>query len=156
MLRILFVCTGNTCRSPMAEALLKEKIRQRGLGDKIMVYSAGVAAGVQAPASSGAYLAMHAKGIDLASHVSRQLLPETIAGADLVLTMTAGHKSSVLQLVPSAGDKLYTLAEFAGKSGQVADPFGGSTGIYQACAGQIEQLLELAWDKFVRLAGKKV
>nr|WP_092070696.1 low molecular weight protein arginine phosphatase [Dendrosporobacter quercicolus]NSL48344.1 low molecular weight protein arginine phosphatase [Dendrosporobacter quercicolus DSM 1736]SDM13804.1 protein-tyrosine phosphatase [Dendrosporobacter quercicolus] len=155
MLRILFVCTGNTCRSPMAEAILKEKVRQHQLEDKIRVFSAGVAAGAEAPASTGAYLAMSAKGIDLTSHYSRQLLPKDVEAADLVLTMTAGHKGAVLHIVPSAGDKLYTLAEFAGGAGQVTDPFGGSAEIYQACAAQIEQLLEQAWEKITALAGKK-
>jgi protein-tyrosine phosphatase len=139
----------------MAEALLKEKIRQHGLQDKILVLSAGIAAGDEFPASTGAHVAMHSKGLDLAGHYSRQLLPEYIEAADVVLTMTAGHKSAILAALPEAQNKLYTLAEFAGEASQVADPFGGDTDVYLACAEQIEQLLERAWGNFVALAGKK-
>lgn len=154
MLNILFICTGNTCRSPMAELLLWAKIRQAGFMDKIRVASAGIRAGGEFPASKGAQQAMKMRGLDLSQHQSQQLTREKIFQADLILAMTMAHKEAVLFMVPAAQDKVYTLAEYAGFSMDVRDPFGGSDEIYQAAAAQIDKLLDKVWQKIVILAGK--
>jgi protein-tyrosine-phosphatase len=154
MLRILVVCTGNTCRSPMAETLLNARIQQEGLGERVKVLSAGLYASGDYPASAGAQEVMARRGLDLAAHRTRQLLPEYVAAADIVLTMTASHKRAVVELAPQAADKVYTLAEYAGAETDVSDPFGGSPEVYQACADEIAQLLDKAWQKIAILAGK--
>ncbi len=154
MLRILIICTGNTCRSPMAEVLLRRKIEQAGLNEKIMVSSAGIATGGKFPASAGALAIMRSWGLNLTNHISRQLVPEYTEAADLVLTMTAGHKQTVLKIAPAAAGKVYSLKEYAGADCDVADPFGGSNQDYQACAEQIEKMLAKIWEKIVTLAGK--
>jgi len=154
MLRILLICTGNTCRSPMAEALLNEKVCQTGLTDRIKVLSAGLYANEGSPASGGAQTALAKRGLDLTTHRSRQVQPEYIEAADLVLVMTEAHKRSLLELTPQFGGKVHTLAEYAGEYIDVFDPFGGGSEVYETSAFEIDRLLNKGWQKIADLAGK--
>lgn len=155
MLQILIVCTGNTCRSPMAEVLLRDKIEKHHLTDQIVVSSAGVAVWGEGGASIGAQMAMGRRGINMLNHRSHRLLPEDIQSADLLLTMTASHKAAVLGIMPEAIDKVYALAEFAGEDRDIMDPYGENVAVYEACAEQIEKILEKSWKKIMTFAGKK-
>lgn len=109
---ILFVCTGNTCRSSMAEALARKILTEKGAQDSIKVISAGTAAMEGMPASPEAVEVMNARGIDLASHQAQKLTPELIREADIILTMTQDHKSQVISMVPSACSRVYTLKDY--------------------------------------------
>lgn len=153
MLQIMIVCTGNTCRSPMAEVLLRDKIH-KSAAQQIAVASAGIAAWNEGRASNGACYAMEKRGLAIGNHRSRRLVKEDIEAADLLLTMTAGHKAAVLSMMPEAQHKVFTLAEFAGENKDIFDPYGGDAAVYEACAVEIENILEKSWKRILDLAGK--
>lgn len=108
-MRILFVCTGNTCRSPMAEGLLRKLASERGVN--VEVSSAGVAASEGSPISRHAEAVLKDQGI-MDFITSKPLYEELTDWADLILTLTQGHKRHVIQKFPTAADKTYTLKEY--------------------------------------------
>jgi protein-tyrosine phosphatase len=147
---ILFVCTGNTCRSPMAEGLFRSllsdrlKCREDELPSRgFQVGSAGVAALPGAPASPNALEVLDQAGIDLTGHASQPVTEQLVAWADLVLTMTSRHLSAVVGAFPDSSSKVQLLCP----EGDVADPFGGSLRDYQECGEQIRQCLEYWLDQ---------
>ncbi len=109
----MFVCTGNTCRSPMAERLTAKMLERFDLGDDVQVMSAGLAALPGEPASSGACEAMRRDGIDLSNHRAKQLTKKMVEEADLILTMTASQKRHLLEIYPMSAGKVFVLKEFA-------------------------------------------
>lgn len=139
---IAVVCTGNTCRSPMAETLLRERLREKlGSEDAVRVLSAGVAAGVGSGASPQAVEVMGLRNLDLTGHSSRPLDDAVMNVADLILTMTRGHRAAILAAWPNMHDRVHTLRR---DGGDITDPVGMPVEVYESCSEQIDQELA-AW-----------
>ncbi|HXJ59185.1 MAG TPA: ribose 5-phosphate isomerase B [Verrucomicrobiae bacterium] len=140
MKTILFVCTGNICRSPMAEGLFRHAVKGR---TEFEVLSAGVGALEGMPPSEHAVRALRELGIDIAGHRSRMLTPELVHRADYIFGMTHSHVDAIMLMYPQAAEKTFLLREFDETldsfENDVPDPIGGSLEVYLNCRDQIEQ-----------------
>lgn len=149
-MNVLFVCTGNTCRSPLAETLARKVATERGIGD-FTTTSAGTNAWDGAPASDGALLVGMERQLDLGAHRSRKLTREMVAAADLVLVMSAAHLETVRQL--GGGGKVHLIDDYASDSRMsegVTDPFGGNLEGYREAADALQRSIEGMFDRLAR------
>ena len=144
---ILFVCTGNTCRSPIAAAIARRIAQERGLAH-LDLGSAGTSAVDGQPASDGALLVGIERQLDLTEHRARQLMPELVEQADLILVMGPHHLERVEAL--GGTGKSYLLTDYASRSQEgrpVTDPFGGDLDVYRATVDELESDIQRAVDR---------
>ncbi|GHU60271.1 protein-tyrosine-phosphatase [Clostridia bacterium] len=134
MKTILFVCTGNTCRSPMAEGIFN--VLARGSGINARACSRGVSVWARSPATPDAVDAAAAYGANISSHESRMVTEDIVDAADAVYCMTESHRAALERMYPRHSYKLYLLSEDG-----VPDPFLGGAEVYAAAAGKIESAL---------------
>ncbi len=142
---VCFVCTGNTCRSPMAEAYLAHVSRQRGIAEAVRVCSAGVSAG-GGSISEYSHVVLDSEGVDVPPGQSCSLTRAAVRDADLIVTMTKAHKDVVTGRFPEAQGKTQTLMSFVNSNADVADPIGGTIKEYQDCLDAMKPALEAIAD----------
>jgi protein arginine phosphatase len=139
--KLLFVCTGNTCRSPLAKVMAAAELVARGINDW-ETDSAGLAALSAMPASENAVAAAAEEGRDLSGHRSKPLTPELLAQSELVLVMTERHRATLQKVAPVLAGKIYTLKGYLGLSGDVPDPYGGDIEEYRRTKEELRCLVE--------------
>lgn len=144
-MNILFVCTGNICRSPMAEGYLKY-LCQKNKIKGVDVKSAGVGALDGCPASDEALMVLRSFGIDLSIHRSQRLTAALLGWADIVIVMTQGHKEIINRRFPDFNGKIVLLKNYDEKSGDIFDPMGGDFSIYNACFSDMKKALEKLFE----------
>ncbi len=176
MIRILYVCTGNTCRSPMAEYITLRLAKEYNLSDRISVSSAGVAALPGAAMAPAAVSALARRGIENTEiHQAGRATEDRIANADLILAMSTAHKEALVARYPGARDRIYTLLEYVSSlppsaaadvnderggfmnqshGSDIADPFGGGDDVYELTAAEIEDAVRRLLDHLRTQLGK--
>ncbi len=145
MERIMFICTGNTCRSPLAEAIAQKLFKEAG--HKVKVASAGLCVFYPTPASPYAVMSARELDVNISNHVSRQM-DGKLLDFDIFLTMTESQKEQLISDYPKISDKVYMLSEYAcGEVTDVVDPYGGDIDVYRDCAQQIASYVGLVAKK---------
>lgn len=138
MKKILFVCSGNTCRSPLAEGIARKIFKER-LKSPVTVFSAGSSAVDGMPASAEAVRVASRHGIDISDHQSRLLDSADVRNADLIVTMGEKHRSTVGVIDPGALSYTVVLTDFCEAGGGVPDPIGGGAEAYESAFELIEE-----------------
>ncbi len=152
MSAILFVCTGNLCRSPMAAGLLRKRLAEEGLDHRHRVFSAGVWAVDGNPASENAVEVMAERGIDISDHIAHTINAGDVAEADLILVMSREHGRMIRNTWPQYEWKIHRLSEMSGKRQDIQDPYGGPIEEYRATADIIDHYIEQGFQKILELA----
>ena len=152
MSKVLFVCTGNLCRSPMAEALLRARLASDEERRHWQIDSAGVWTVDGRPASTLAIEEMARRGIDLSAHRSRSVTGELMCEADLVLAMTQSHVAALEAAFPERASKIHLMSAMVDKAFDINDPYGGTRLEYQYVAEELTHLIEVGYERIVALA----
>lgn len=149
---IMFVCTGNLCRSPMAAGLLRQRLAKEGLTERVEVTSSGIWAVDDHPASANAIAVMADWGVDITDHIARTIRATDVAEADLILVMSQEHEQMIRNTWPQYSWKVHRLSEMIGKRKNVRDPYGGSVEEYRTCADTLAEYIEQGFERILELS----
>ncbi len=144
-MKILFICTGNICRSVIAESLFIKQAKAKK--SKAQAMSAGVGAFPGSPPPTEIIEILKREGQDVSAHTSTPLMPQALQQADLVLTMTGRQREAIIKKLPQLEKKVVVLKEYVGQKGDIVDPMGGKAEVYEEVfediKGVIEKLVEM-------------
>ena len=147
-MKIMFICTGNICRSAMAKALLLKMAKEQN--KNVEVYSSGIWAEEGDRPTNEAIEVMNDYGIDLRPHRATNIRNSEIEKMDVILCATINHKMNVIEMYPKLKDKIYTIKEYAGYRNDdlnINDPWGYGINIYKKCAKELEESIEIILKK---------
>ena len=151
-MKIMFICTGNICRSAMADGLFQKKIDDRKM-DNIEVYSSGIYASIGDTPTYEARRVMEEYGVDIKKHRATNIRYSEIKNMDLILCATTNHKNEVIYMYPELKDKVFTMKEYVNYNREhhdpidIKDPWGYDIDTYRSCADEIDECLELLINK---------
>lgn len=148
---ILFVCTANQCRSPMAEAIMKDYVKSMDLPTNWIVQSAGTWAENGHPATPSGVKAMAQRGFDTSLHQSQAITKDLINQFDLILTMESGHREAIQIEFPEFSKKVFMLSEMSGDEINIEDPIGGTFEDYINTANEIEEWISRGFPKILQI-----
>ena len=152
---VLFVCTANICRSPVAEALYADWLRRRAVPGDWQVSSAGTWAEDGFPAAQHSRDILAEQGLDLSQHRARRVDADLLAQADLVLCMTSAHREALQAEFPQFASRLALFSAMAGVPYDIADPYGGPRSGYVAMVAELRDLIERGGERIAAAAAGK-
>lgn len=152
---VLFVCTGNVCRSPMAAGFFYDKLRREKADKLVRVRSAGIWALEGQPASAYALQVMAEHGLDIGAHRGRNLTQADVDEADLILVMSLRHKEIILRDFERGDEKVQLLTAMADQPYDIQDPYGGSIIEYRRTAAELQDLVERGYPKVMDILQQK-
>ncbi len=151
MAHILVVCTANICRSPVGEALLRQRLLQRGL-ESWTVSSSGTWAQVERKAARYSIKLMAEQGLDLNQHRASMIEVDDLQAADLILCMESGHVEALKAEFPAHAERIYLISEMVEKRYNIQDPYRRSQGTYQQMIAELTGIIDIGLDRIIALA----
>lgn len=152
---ILFVCSANQCRSPMAEVLFRQLLEEKGEADEWRVESAGVWAYDGARATANAQKVMAKRGLDLSRHLSQPASSTLLQQFDLTVVMEQGHRTVLQEHNPTLAERILTIRELVGGRGDFDDPVGGSLELYRTAADELEMIIKDSYECITAVIDKR-